>query len=313
MRLPPARFAQPWTEIWLVPAFVRGTPVSFGRAMSPDNSSLGRHARKDRRRRIRSHRQFASSNPIGDTVRQSKIEWIGVRHEEGAALAATGQAKTHRSARRVLRINWTWKRGSRARKRTMNPGDRRNSAALGLRALRAQLWPDQPDDEQRDRDERMQSRGGRHDLCVGLTFSIFGWGRGYAKVRVEVETRSGFWRGVDGPRSKWVGSKGRHGRTSRLRPFAGRGGKTTYRRHPGRNGPRAGVKNGGAFPMLRPVWIDAARRGYRQVAFRSLFRATCPLCVRRLDSFHGVPRGCSSRRAEKFFGSRARRGHPAEA
>ena len=26
-------------------------------------------------------------------VRRSKIEWIGVRHEEGAALAAAGQAK----------------------------------------------------------------------------------------------------------------------------------------------------------------------------------------------------------------------------
>ena len=34
-----------------------------------------------------------SLNPIGDVVRQSKIEWIGVRHEEGAALAAAGQAK----------------------------------------------------------------------------------------------------------------------------------------------------------------------------------------------------------------------------
>src|SRR6516225_11400397 len=34
-----------------------------------------------------------SLNPIGDVVRQSNIEWIGVRHEEGAALAAAGQAK----------------------------------------------------------------------------------------------------------------------------------------------------------------------------------------------------------------------------
>ena len=34
-----------------------------------------------------------SLNPIGDLVRQSNIEWIGVRHEEGAALAAAGQAK----------------------------------------------------------------------------------------------------------------------------------------------------------------------------------------------------------------------------
>jgi pyruvate dehydrogenase (quinone) len=34
-----------------------------------------------------------SLNPIGDAVRRSKIEWVGVRHEEGAALAAAGQAK----------------------------------------------------------------------------------------------------------------------------------------------------------------------------------------------------------------------------
>jgi pyruvate dehydrogenase (quinone) len=34
-----------------------------------------------------------SLNPIGDVVRSSKIEWVGVRHEEGAALAAAGQAK----------------------------------------------------------------------------------------------------------------------------------------------------------------------------------------------------------------------------
>jgi thiamine pyrophosphate-dependent acetolactate synthase large subunit-like protein len=34
-----------------------------------------------------------SLNPLADSVRRSKIEWIGVRHEEGAALAAAGQAK----------------------------------------------------------------------------------------------------------------------------------------------------------------------------------------------------------------------------
>jgi pyruvate dehydrogenase (quinone) len=34
-----------------------------------------------------------SINPLGDAVRRSTIEWIGVRHEEGAALAACGQAK----------------------------------------------------------------------------------------------------------------------------------------------------------------------------------------------------------------------------
>jgi pyruvate dehydrogenase (quinone) len=34
-----------------------------------------------------------SLNPLADAVRRSHIEWIGVRHEEGAALAAAGQAK----------------------------------------------------------------------------------------------------------------------------------------------------------------------------------------------------------------------------
>src|SRR6202451_563593 len=34
-----------------------------------------------------------SLNPLADAVRRSAIEWIGVRHEEGAALAASGQAK----------------------------------------------------------------------------------------------------------------------------------------------------------------------------------------------------------------------------
>src|SRR5580658_1505383 len=34
-----------------------------------------------------------SLNPLADAVRRSHIEWIGVRHEEGAALAASGQAK----------------------------------------------------------------------------------------------------------------------------------------------------------------------------------------------------------------------------
>jgi len=34
-----------------------------------------------------------SLNPLGDAVRRSNIEWVGVRHEEGGALAAAGQAK----------------------------------------------------------------------------------------------------------------------------------------------------------------------------------------------------------------------------
>ncbi len=34
-----------------------------------------------------------SLNPLADSARRSDLEWIGVRHEEGAALAAAGQAK----------------------------------------------------------------------------------------------------------------------------------------------------------------------------------------------------------------------------
>jgi pyruvate dehydrogenase (quinone) len=34
-----------------------------------------------------------SLNPLADAVRRSRLQWIGVRHEEGAALAASGQAK----------------------------------------------------------------------------------------------------------------------------------------------------------------------------------------------------------------------------
>jgi pyruvate dehydrogenase (quinone) len=34
-----------------------------------------------------------SLNPLADALRRSHIEWTGVRYEEGAALAAAGQAK----------------------------------------------------------------------------------------------------------------------------------------------------------------------------------------------------------------------------
>jgi Thiamine pyrophosphate enzyme, N-terminal TPP binding domain len=34
-----------------------------------------------------------SLNPLADAVRRSRVEWIGVRHEEGAAPAAFGQVK----------------------------------------------------------------------------------------------------------------------------------------------------------------------------------------------------------------------------
>jgi thiamine pyrophosphate-dependent acetolactate synthase large subunit-like protein len=62
------------------------TDVAHGRRCS------GWCARRDRGRQI-----FGligdSLNPLGDAVRHSRIEWIGVRHEEGGALAASGQAK----------------------------------------------------------------------------------------------------------------------------------------------------------------------------------------------------------------------------
>ena len=32
-----------------------------------------------------------SLNPLANSVRRSGIEWVGVRHEEGAALAAAGK------------------------------------------------------------------------------------------------------------------------------------------------------------------------------------------------------------------------------
>src|SRR6516165_406463 len=49
-----------------------------------------------------------SLNPLADAVRRSGIDWIGVRHEEGGALAAAGQAKLtgprkYASRRRPLR------------------------------------------------------------------------------------------------------------------------------------------------------------------------------------------------------------------
>jgi len=43
-----------------------------------------------------------SLNPLADEVRRSQIEWIGVRHEEGAALAAAGR-QAHRAPRGLRR------------------------------------------------------------------------------------------------------------------------------------------------------------------------------------------------------------------
>jgi thiamine pyrophosphate-dependent acetolactate synthase large subunit-like protein len=59
-----------------------------------------------------------SLNPLAEAVRRSKIEWIGVRHEEGAALAAAGQAKpsqADRTPRGLLRHDRAGEHASRRR------------------------------------------------------------------------------------------------------------------------------------------------------------------------------------------------------
>jgi Thiamine pyrophosphate enzyme, N-terminal TPP binding domain len=58
-----------------------------------------------------------SLNPLADAVRRSKIEWVGVRHEEGAALAA--------AAIRFDESNWrTTTCSAQYRKRTLPRGGR---------------------------------------------------------------------------------------------------------------------------------------------------------------------------------------------
>ena len=54
-----------------------------------------------------------SLNPIGDAVRHSKIEWIGVRHEESACRRRPSE--TNWPARRVLRQYRAWQHSSRRR------------------------------------------------------------------------------------------------------------------------------------------------------------------------------------------------------
>ena len=54
-----------------------------------------------------------SLNPLADAVRRSDIEWIGVRHEEGAALAAAGQAKLYWPARGLRRHDGARQHSSR--------------------------------------------------------------------------------------------------------------------------------------------------------------------------------------------------------
>ena len=56
-----------------------------------------------------------SLNPLADAVRHSKIEWIGVRHEEGGGARGRGPGKAHGSARRLLRNNRARQHPSRRR------------------------------------------------------------------------------------------------------------------------------------------------------------------------------------------------------
>ena len=53
-----------------------------------------------------------SLNPLGDAIRRSKIEWIGVRHEEGAALAAAVSHQTDGPARRLCGHDGSWQHPS---------------------------------------------------------------------------------------------------------------------------------------------------------------------------------------------------------
>jgi hypothetical protein len=65
-----------------------------------------------------------SLNPLGDAVRQSRIDWVGVRHEECATPAKAGQAKlagrlrppqAPGSTRRLETLDFSRRTGSRFR------------------------------------------------------------------------------------------------------------------------------------------------------------------------------------------------------
>src|SRR5580704_17360660 len=58
-----------------------------------------------------------SLNPLADAVPHSKIEWVGVRHEEGAALAAAGQAKLTEAVNVKLKENRGMARWPTSRRR----------------------------------------------------------------------------------------------------------------------------------------------------------------------------------------------------
>jgi pyruvate dehydrogenase (quinone) len=75
-----------------------------------------------------------SLNPLADSVRRSKIEWIGVRHEEGAALAASGQAKFTGQLAGLRRHDRSLRGESRSR---ASAGIIRRNAAQGIDYIQA--------------------------------------------------------------------------------------------------------------------------------------------------------------------------------
>ncbi len=102
-----------------------------------------------------------SLNPLADSVRRSGIEWVGVRHEEGAALAAAGQAKL--TGRLAVRAG------------TTGPGSTHlvaglHQAARDHAAVVARRW-------HQIADERVSNRGAPRVsfLLFGLQSREWGW------------------------------------------------------------------------------------------------------------------------------------------
>jgi len=78
-------------------------------------------------------------------VRQRKIEWVGVRHEEGAALAARRPGQAHRSTRGMRRHHWPRQHASRRRALRSEPRPRASIGAVRRHAAanaRHRFYPD---------------------------------------------------------------------------------------------------------------------------------------------------------------------------
>ena len=90
-----------------------------------------------------------SLNPLADAVRRSSIEWIGVRHEEGAALAAAGPGQAHRPARRLRGHHRSRQHPPGRRPLRSQPRPRAGAGALGRHAAQVAGHRLHPDDRAR--------------------------------------------------------------------------------------------------------------------------------------------------------------------